>query len=291
MVNPSSMAVGITSASHNGDGWTTELRTGFADNGLSGDWTTHAWGLRLKTGLSWSLMGSPAAFADVSGRVTENTRAGALLEVNLGGGIQLRLTVNRLGQKLAFPILLSADLNPYVAFCTTVLPASAYAALYHFYILPRKHERIKNRIHELRVEHADYIAAKRQEAGDAVLLMERSVQTRTEAERQRDGLVILSASYGLATAFTPRGLREIETEDGYTAVIDVTIPVQALVQNSRLVIPAGRAKHNLLGFYDPCIGENKKLRIRYLFRGRLHEITVDDVSGLRAPVKSHALED
>jgi DnaJ family protein C protein 11 len=36
---------------------------------------------------------------------------------------------------------------------------------------------------------------------------------------------------------------------------------------------------------DPCIGENKKLRVRYLFRNKMHEVTVDDVAVLRAPLK------
>lgn len=291
LAQQSSMTVGITNAENNGEGWTGQITAGLAENALSGDWTTHAWGLKLKYGLGWPLMGAPNAFADVSSQITEHTRAGALLQIAMDGGVTLRLHINRLGQKLALPILLSADRNPYVVLCTTVVPAAAYAALYHFYLLPQKHKRIANRIYELRAEHADYISAKRQEAADAILLMERSVEAHANQERARDGLVVLSASYGLATAFTQRGVREMDTEDGFPAIIDVTVPVQALVQNSRLFIPGGRAKHNLLGFYDPCIGENKKLRVRYLFRGRVHECTVDDVSQVRAPVKSHVLEE
>lgn len=36
---------------------------------------------------------------------------------------------------------------------------------------------------------------------------------------------------------------------------------------------------------DPCIGEAKKLRIRYLFREELHEVTVEDGAELRAPIQ------
>lgn len=36
---------------------------------------------------------------------------------------------------------------------------------------------------------------------------------------------------------------------------------------------------------DPCIGEAKKLRVRYLFRDRMHEVTLDDTAALRAPVQ------
>lgn len=53
------------------------------------------------------------------------------------------------------------------------------------------------------------------------------------------GLIILHADYGLETSFTDRGIKENEDEED---VIDVTIPIQALVSNSKLVIPGGRSK-------------------------------------------------
>jgi DnaJ family protein C protein 11 len=40
-----------------------------------------------------------------------------------------------------------------------------------------------------------------------------------------------------------------ETEGTQDKIADVTIPVQALVNNSHLFIPGGRPKFNLLGFY------------------------------------------
>lgn len=113
--------------------------------------------------------------------------------------------------------------------------------------------------------------------------MSPSVARKAASEKDKNGLVILSAHYGPASAFTIRGMRDTEQ------MIDVTIPLQALVQQSKLHIPAGPAKFNLLGFWDPCIGENKKLRVRYLFKGETHEVTVDDVSTLRAPVRAHLL--
>lgn len=53
------------------------------------------------------------------------------------------------------------------------------------------------------------------------------------------GLIIVSAHYGLASAFTEKGFR---LADGEEVVIDVTTPVQALVQDGHLVIPGGRGK-------------------------------------------------
>jgi hypothetical protein len=95
--------------------------------------------------------------------------------------------------------------------------------------------------------------------------MERSVASKVAAEREKDGestflvihrtafadvagLIIVSAHYGLAANFTDRGMRD-QDETGEQVIIDVTVPVQSLVNESQLYIPGGRAKHNLLGFY------------------------------------------
>ncbi|KAJ9116398.1 hypothetical protein QFC22_004840 [Naganishia vaughanmartiniae] len=145
-------------------------------------------------------------------------------------------------------------------------------------------------IAELQAENAEYLAQKRAEAMDAMAMLEDSVQRKLEQERASEaGLVVISAHYGLASAFTPLGMREKEGEE--EKVADVTIAVQALVQNGHLNIPAGRPKYNILGFYDPCMGEAKSLRVQYLFRDKLHEVTVDDMEALRAPLRTHIMDD
>ena len=42
----------------------------------------------------------------------------------------------------------------------------------------------------------------------------------------------------------------------------------------------------LPGFYDPCIGEEKSLYIRYKFRNRLHQVTLADKEVIRLPQQS-----
>lgn len=40
---------------------------------------------------------------------------------------------------------------------------------------------------------------------------------------------------------------------------------------------------SLPGFYDPCPGEEKSLRVRYLFHAVTHEIIIKDNESLRIP--------
>lgn len=140
---------------------------------------------------------------------------------------------------------------------------------------------------ELREENKEFIRQKRQEARDAVDVMERSVEVKLAQERDRNGtflffflvglfsvsppslsflscfdlrptntritpgLIVISAHYGLASSFTERGIIVSEKidQEGEGEIIDVTIPVQALVQDGRLYIPGGKGKHNIIGFY------------------------------------------
>lgn len=69
----------------------------------------------------------------------------------------------------------------------------------------------------------------------------------------------------------------------------MAIALQSLVANSQLVIPGGRSKSNLLGFYDCAMGEQKQLHVRYLFKGRLHEFTVEDRGAVSAPLRGECL--
>ncbi|WVQ82052.1 hypothetical protein IAT38_004180 [Cryptococcus sp. DSM 104549] len=290
-LTPSSLSVGLTNSKRDGAGWTVQTTAGLAASQITADWSTRIpGGLKVKIGGEMGIGQSMAGFLSAEGRVTENVRAGVIWQVEVGGGIIMKLKFSRLNQRVSIPILLAERLDPKVLFFSTVLPAAAYAGLYKYYLVPRKRQRIKERVRELREENKEFIAQKRVEAKEAMEVMERSVEKLVQYERARNGLIILSAHYGLATSFTENGIIVSEKPEEEEEIIDVTVAIQALVQESKLYIPGGKGKFNILGFYDPCIGENKKLRVRYLFRGKLHEVTVDDVGALRAPVKTHALE-
>ncbi|WWC63149.1 uncharacterized protein I303_105749 [Kwoniella dejecticola CBS 10117] len=287
---PSSLSVGVTTTRRDGAGWTVQTTAGLGASRLAADWSTKIpGGLRLKFGAEVGLGSSPTLFINADGKLTENVRGGVLLQCEVGGGVIMKFKFNRLGQRLSIPVLLSERLSPTVIFCSTVIPAVTYLGAYRYVILPRKKRRLKERITELREENKEFIVQKKAEALDAVHLMEREVEKRAKMERDRNGLIIVSAQYGVSSSFTPRGIKGSEKDE--EEIVDVTVPVQALVQDGKLYIPGGKGKFNIIGFWDPCIGENKSLRVRYLFRGKLHEVTVDDTASLRAPIKAHALDD
>ena len=92
---------------------------------------------------------------------------------------------------------------------------------------------------------------------DDVANMECTVPLKREAEEKKKGLVIVNGAYGQLQDNTG----PLTTLNG-DATIDVTIPLQCMVEDSTLIIPAGESKSWLAGFYDPCIGDPKQLRVR-----------------------------
>ena len=72
------------------------------------------------------------------------------------------------------------------------------------------------------------------------------------------------------------------------------------MQRNKLTNPSSNFKHGWLanilstisyfqsqinGIYDPCIGEEKSLKVIYEFRGVLHEVVVKDNEILRIPLQ------
>lgn len=121
----------------------------------------------------------------------------------------------------------------------------------------------------------------RERAQQTVEIMRRHAERIREDEERKSGLVVQEAKYGLLVA--PAG-----THPSYRAerCIDVTVPLQTLISDSKLLLHSV-SKSQLPGFYDPCPGEPKLLRVRYSFRGKMHMITIKDHEPLFLPKMSH----
>ncbi|KHJ48611.1 DnaJ domain protein [Trichuris suis] len=110
----------------------------------------------------------------------------------------------------------------------------------------------------------------------SVALMSQEAKRMQAMEAERQGLVITAAWYGC--------FHSNSTPD---KIIDVTYAVQLLVRDSKLIVFGTQSKSILNGFFDPCPGRQKKLKINYLFRGVTHEHTFDDNEPIVLPKRAH----
>ena len=72
-------------------------------------------------------------------------------------------------------------------------------------------------------------------------------------------------------------------------VINVTIPVQCLVEDQSKLILFEGSKGSLAGFYDPCSDDDKNLVVHYLYQGKHHQVVIRDEEPLRCPRLGHQL--
>jgi len=233
-----------------------------------------------------------------TGRVSINGRYELLLEGNramnkynqLGLAVSMRpegvlfsVSVTRGGcQRISFPIAMADHCSLKMFLATLLVPLTLCLVVKIFWIEPKKRIKRRRKLEKLRQETAKITATAKKNAESSVQLMLNSVARKRLFEEQRKGLIIVSALYG--------NLESEDKGDCSAQVIDVSIPLQQLVEDSQLHLHEG-SKSGLLGFYDPCIGEEKQLYIRYLFRDKLHEVTNDDCQPLRIPLVSHRIED
>ncbi|KAK0536162.1 hypothetical protein OC835_002124 [Tilletia horrida] len=307
------LTVGISKQTGQDRGWTVQSTLNEFDSSIGGDYAAKVLGntVKVRAGVGLGLGSGLNLFTTAERRITENTRL--TLGVNCGipsGGITLRVKVQRLGQKINVPIMLSPYFRSDLLVLCTAVPAVTYTALHYGYLLPAKRKRISRKVAELRAQSRELIEERYRAAVEAKALLREQARKRAMSEKKRGGIVIVEAWYGSRKAFPSRkeGLPEDLVEQVWSSssnesaaaldlegvdvntlppIWDVTVPLQNLVSNGQLIIPGGRPKFGINGFFDPCMGERKHLFVRYVFKHQLHEVYVDDVSPLAAPARIH----
>ncbi|XP_008318440.1 dnaJ homolog subfamily C member 11 [Cynoglossus semilaevis] len=215
-------------------------------------------------------------------KISRHSVMSATVSVGVPQGVTLKLKLERASQTYLFPVHLTDQLLPSAVFYATVGPLLVYMAVHRLIVLPYTQAQKKQEL-ELQKKSSEVdIAKKKQEAESAVVLMQESVRRIMEAEESKMGLIILNAWYG-------KFVSDVSQKKEKARVVDVTVPLQCLVKDSKLILTEA-SKGGLPGFYDPCVGEEKSLKILYQFRGVMHQVISADTEPLRIPKQSHRLE-
>uniref|UniRef100_A0A8K9XWE5 DnaJ homolog subfamily C member 11 n=1 Tax=Oncorhynchus mykiss TaxID=8022 RepID=A0A8K9XWE5_ONCMY len=193
-------------------------------------------------------------------KISRHSVLGATVSVGVPQGVSLKIKLNRASQTYFFPIHLTDQLLPSAVFYATVGPLIFYLAIQRLIIRPYVRAQQEQDLEKHRESSASDIARKKQEAESAV---------------SARCLIILNAWFG---KFVTDNSRRHER----AKVIDVSVPLQCLVKDSKLILTEA-TKTGLPGFYDPCVGEEKSLKVLYQFRGVMHQVLSPDGEALRIP--------
>ncbi|XP_003413534.1 dnaJ homolog subfamily C member 11 isoform X1 [Loxodonta africana] len=236
---------------------------------------------RVKGSLKAGFFGTVVEYG-AERKISRHSVLGAAVSVGVPQGVSLKVKLNRASQTYFFPIHLTDQLLPSAVFYATVGPLVVYFAMHRLIIKPYLRAQKEKELEKQRESTATDILQKKQEAEAAVRLMQESVRRIIEAEESRMGLIILNAWYG-------KFVNDKSRKNEKVKVIDVTVPLQCLVKDSKLILTEA-SKAGLPGFYDPCVGEEKNLKVLYQFRGVLHQVMALDSEALRIPKQSHRID-
>ena len=284
-----------------------DITTGLAASGISGHYLRQVDEKRVyRLGCKLGTAGAELE-AGATNRLDEDTALGCSVVVSLRG-LTLKFRMNRQGQRFVIPILLTPIVTWRKSLVAFTLPPIVLALLRRFVVRPMVQRYIRKRQLAAREKSKRSILASMEAARDAVRVIEATVEKKTRAARERGGLVIEVAVFG---NFDPRPNRvkgapiipdfkpwtppdAIETNvDTIKPLpppyLDVTKPLQFMVDNDTLDVYENVSMSDLLGFCDPCPGEDKYLRVRYRYRRALHEVTVKEDAMLALPNSRHRL--
>ncbi|XP_064117668.1 dnaJ homolog subfamily C member 11-like [Macrobrachium nipponense] len=212
-------------------------------------------------------------------KISQNSSLSASLGLGVPTGVQLKIKLHRASQTYGTTVILCEEIMPAPIIYGTVVPLVSWLAIHKLIVQPYLRRQKQQELMKQREANKSRLLEKRREAMAAVDLMRETVRRIVEQEEARKGLVILQAWYGqLVTEGTSQ-----EECGSSQEVVDVTIALQCLVKDSKLYFLQDSSKCSLPGFYDPCPGEEKSLRVRYLFHAVTHEVIISDTDSLRIP--------
>ncbi|KAJ7393345.1 DnaJ (Hsp40), sub C, member 11 [Desmophyllum pertusum] len=187
-------------------------------------------------------------------QISEHSKLAATMCIGMPVGVLVKIKLTRASQVYNFPINLSEEIHPAAIFYGTVVPVAVFWVVKVLIVNPFLKMEKEMESEANKVKYAKQMAEKKRDAENSIRLMQETCERILEYETSRNGLVIVNAG------------------------MDTWYP---WVKES--------SKSNLSGFYDPCPEEEKMLRIRYLFRDAVHEVTFGDQEHVRIPKQSHKI--
>ncbi|KAK9198398.1 hypothetical protein WN944_013582 [Citrus x changshan-huyou] len=266
-----------------------ELKIGTSSFGASAHYT-HRFS-KKSHGRIQGRLGSTALELEVGGgrKISEFSTIRMLYSVGIQG-IFWKFELHRAGQKLVVPILLSRHFSSFFATGAFIIPASVYFLLKKFILKPYYLKREKQKA----LENMEKTSAQVQEAKAAAQKAQQLLQNVANRKRNKQleigGLIITKAVYGARKALTKLGETGESSDELASQVLDVTLPLNFLVNDSgQLKLHEGVKKSGIMGFCDSCPGEPKQLYVEYTYGGNRYEVLVDDYEELFIPQEAHRI--
>ncbi|KAL9433798.1 hypothetical protein AB3S75_028609 [Citrus x aurantiifolia] len=266
-----------------------ELKIGTSSFGASAHYT-HRFS-KKSHGRIQGRLGSTALELEVGGgrKISEFSTIRMLYSVGIQG-IFWKFELHRAGQKLVVPILLSRHFSSFFATGAFIIPASVYFLLKKFILKPYYLKREKQKALENMEKTSAQVREAKAAAQKAQQLLQNVANRKRNKQLEIGGLIITKAVYGARKALTKLGETGESSDELASQVLDVTLPLNFLVNDSgRLKLHDGVKKSGIMGFCDSCPGEPKQLYVEYTYGGNRYEVLVDDYEELFIPQEAHRI--
>eukprot|EP01133_Synstelium_polycarpum_P000427 gene427-508_t len=212
-------------------------------------------------------------------------RLSAMLEVHLSLKVSQSKYLYVLGihhkyQSIDIPLPIYAEISPMASLVFFTVPSVVLTCIKLFILNPIMRRKEQKALQEKKDKHASTAKESRARADVDVQLMKPTVEKKKAVEKAKNGLIIQDAVYGVLNE-KPNAS---SGPDDFPPTIDVTVPLQYLVEDSKLELHPNKMS-DLLGFCDPRVGEAKQLKVVYFFQGKLHQTIASDNDHLRIPLR------
>ncbi|KAG5444201.1 DnaJ (Hsp40), sub C, member 11 [Clonorchis sinensis] len=223
------------------------------------------------------------------------SRLSGSLSFSFQRGVNLRISLLRGTQSYSLPITLSEQPNRVAAGYGFIVPVLLFAAFRTLVYEPYLNRQLERAQVSRRAKLRNELLRRRREALATQELMKHTANRIRESEAAVGGLVIVQATFGY---IPPVDSEQKLSDAGGPLNFDVTIPLQALVEQNQLRLPPGRWS-DIQGFYDPCVGivrlpgqkgVLRQLHVVYTFHNTPHEVMADESQGLAIPLAKHRIE-